>query len=73
MPASLGYQDKDMWGRFLLAPPFKTLVANERGQLSMIAAAFDQSLADSEAKDRCNKANGGSKHCTIVAKTPGMK
>jgi dienelactone hydrolase len=73
MPATMGDADKGMWRRFLLAPPYKTLVANERGQLSLSAAAFDQSLADSEAMDRCKKAPGGSSHCSIVAKTPGVK
>jgi dienelactone hydrolase len=73
MPASLGEKDRDTWRRFLLAPPFKTLVANENGQLTIFAAAFDQSLADSEAIDQCKKAPGGSKHCVIVAKTPGTK
>jgi dienelactone hydrolase len=73
MPAALGDKDKEVWRRFLLAPPFKTLVANERGQLSIYAAGFDQSLADSEAMDRCKKAYGGSKYCSIIAKTPGVK
>jgi hypothetical protein len=73
MPAALGDKDKEVWRRFLLAPPFKTLVANERGQLSIYAAGFDQSLADSEAMDRCKKAFGGSKYCSIIAKTPGVK
>ena len=73
MPAALGDADKTMWRRFLLAPPYKTLVVNERGQLLISAAAFDQSLADSEAMDRCKKALGGSNRCSIVAKTPGVK
>jgi dienelactone hydrolase len=73
MPATLGEADKDMWRRFLLAPPFKTLVADENGELSLSAAAFDQSLADSSALDRCKRKPGGSKRCSIVAKTPGMK
>ncbi len=73
MPAALDDKDKDMWRRFLLAPPFKTMVVNERGQLVFSAAAFDQLLADSEAIDRCKKGIGGSSHCTIVAKTPGVK
>lgn len=73
MPAALGDKDKEMWRRFLLAPPFKTLVANEQGQLMIQAAGFDQQLADSGAMDRCKKAQGGSKRCTIVARTPGVK
>ncbi len=73
MPAALGDKDEEMWRRFLLAPPYKTLVMNESGQLTMFAAGFDQSLADSGAMDRCKKAPGGTKRCSIVAKTPGVK
>jgi len=73
MPATLKDSDKEMWRRFLLAPPFKTLVANDSGELSISAAAFDQSMADSKAIDKCKKAPGGSKSCSIVAKTPGVK
>ena len=36
-------------------------------------AAFDQSIADSEAMDRCKKAAAGDGSCAIVAKTPGAK
>jgi dienelactone hydrolase len=73
MPAGLGDKDREMWTRFLLAPPYKTLVADENGRLSLFAAGFDQLLADSGALDRCKKAPGGSKHCSIVARTPGVK
>ncbi len=73
MPAGLGDKDKEMWARFLLAPPFKSLAVDERGELSLFAAGFDQSLADSGAMEKCKKAHGESKHCSIVAKTPGMK
>jgi hypothetical protein len=57
----------------LLAPPYKTLAVNENGETFLTAAGFDQSLADEGAIDRCKKAPGGSKHCTIVARTPGTK
>jgi len=73
MPADLGDKDKEMWRRFLLAPPYKALAVNERGELALFAAGFDQSLADSGALDRCKKAPGGSKHCSIVARTPGAQ
>jgi hypothetical protein len=73
MPATLKDTDQDMWRRFLLAPPFKTLVANESGELFISAAAFDQSIADSKGIDKCKKASGRNNRCTIVAKTPGMK
>jgi dienelactone hydrolase len=73
MPARLGDNDREMWQRFLLAAPFKTLVADENGRLSLFAAAFDQSLADDGAMDRCKKAPGGSRHCSIVARTPDAK
>jgi hypothetical protein len=73
MPAPLADKDKDVWKRFLLAPPYKTLVVNESGEVFLFAAGFDQSLADDGAMDRCKKAPGGSKHCTIIARTPGAK
>jgi len=77
MPDALADKDpdknKDVWRRFLLAPPYKTLVVNDGGETFLFAAGFDQSLADDGAIDRCKKAPGDSKHCTIVAKTPGAK
>lgn len=73
MPAALGDADKEMWKRFLLAPPYKSLAADEQGRLSLSAAAFDQSLADDAAMDKCKKIPGGSKRCLIIAKTPGVK
>jgi dienelactone hydrolase len=68
LPPGLTDKDEETWKRFLLAPPFKTLVSDENGALSIGAAAFDQALADEDAKDRCKK--GGGKTCTIVARTP---
>jgi dienelactone hydrolase len=77
MPAELADKDpdknKDAWRRFLLAAPYKTLVLNENGETFLSAAGFDQSLADDGALDRCKKAPSGSKHCTIIARTPGAK
>jgi len=73
LPAPLADKDKESWRRFLLAPPYKALVVNENGEVFLFAAGFDQSLADDGAMDRCKKASGGNKHCTIVAKTPGVK
>jgi hypothetical protein len=46
---------------------------NENGEAFLSAVGFDQSLADDGAIDRCKKAPGGSKHCTIIARTPGVK
>lgn len=71
MPAGLKASDAEMWKRFLLAPPYKTLVADENGKLWIAGAGFDQSLADGQARDRCK--TGGGKSCTIVARTPGVK
>jgi dienelactone hydrolase len=71
MPAGLKESDADAWKRFLLAPPFKALVADENGKLWPASAGFDQDLADDQARDRCKK--GGGKSCTIVARTPGVK
>jgi dienelactone hydrolase len=69
MPPGLTDKDAEIWKRFLLAPPFKTLVSDENGALTIAAAGFDQSLADEDAKDHCKKAGGH--RCTIVVRTPG--
>ncbi len=71
MPAGLKASDAETWKRFLLAPPFRTLVADENGKLWIAGAGFDQPLADEQAKDRCKQ--GGGKSCAIVARTPGVK
>ena len=71
MPAGLKASDAETWKHFLLAPPYKTLVADESGKLWIAAAGFDQPLADDQARDRCKA--GGGKNCMIVARTPGMK
>jgi len=71
MPAGLKESDAEMWKRFLLAPPFKTLVVDDSGKLWLGAAGFNQALADDRARDECKK--GGGKSCTIVARTPGVK
>jgi dienelactone hydrolase len=71
MPAGLKASDAETWKRFLLTPPYKTLVADENGKLWIAGAGFDQSLADERARDQCK--TGGGKGCTIVARTPGVK
>jgi dienelactone hydrolase len=68
MPPALAPKDAETWKRFLLAAPFKTLIVDENGALSIAAAGFDQSIADDEARAACRKAGG--KQCTIVARTP---
>jgi hypothetical protein len=73
MPTQLADKDKDAWRRFLLAPPYKSLVVNENGETFLFAAGFDQSLADDGAMDRCKNTPGGSKHCAMIARTPGVK
>ncbi len=73
IPAALAETEKEEWRRFLLAAPYKTLVANENGKAFLFAAGFDQSLADDGAMERCRNAPGGSKHCSVVARTPDMK
>ncbi len=70
MPAGLAAKDAETWKRFLLDAPYKTLIADEHGALSIAAGGFDQSMADEDAKDRCKKAGGS--RCTIVARTPGI-
>jgi dienelactone hydrolase len=71
MPAGLQAKDDDTWKRFLLAPPYKALVLDESGKLWIGAGAYDQGLAEEQAKDRCKK--GGGNRCEIVARTPGVK
>jgi len=71
MAAGLKASDAGMWKRFLLAPPYKTLIADEKGTLWIAGAGFDQSLADDQARDRCK--TGGGRSCTIVARTPGVR
>jgi dienelactone hydrolase len=71
MPPELKDKDAETWRRFLLGPPYKTLVQDENGALWMSGAGFEQALADDAAKDKCKKAGGH--ECTIVAKTPGVK
>jgi dienelactone hydrolase len=73
MPAGLADKDQETWKNFELAPPYKALAVNESGETFLFAAGFDQSLADEGAIDRCKKAPGGSKRCSIVARTPGTK
>jgi dienelactone hydrolase len=71
MPAGLKASDAETWKHFLLAPPYKTLVADENGKLWIAGAGYDQLLADERARDQCK--TGGGKSCTIVARTPGLK
>jgi dienelactone hydrolase len=71
MPPNLQSKDEDTWKRFLMAPPYKSLVLDESGKLWIGAAAFDPNLADESANDRCKK--GGGNRCEIVARTPGVK
>jgi hypothetical protein len=71
MPPALKASDAETWKQFLLAPLYKTLVVDDHGTLWIGAAGFNQDLADDQAREKCKK--GGGKHCTIVAKTPGVK
>ena len=71
MPAGLKASDAETWKRFLLAPLYKTLVADENGKLWIAGAGYDQLLADERARDQCK--TGGGKSCTIIARTPGLK
>jgi dienelactone hydrolase len=75
VPAPTGLTDKglDAWRRYLLGGPFKAFAVNGHGEWGSAQAAFDQSIADTEAMDRCKKAASGDGSCAIVAKTPGAK
>jgi dienelactone hydrolase len=72
-PAGLSDKGEEAWRRYLLGGPFKAFAVNGQGQWGYAQAAFDQSIADSEAMDRCRKAAAGVGSCAIVAKTMGAK
>jgi dienelactone hydrolase len=72
MPAALKEKDAEMWSSFLLAPPYKTLIADENSTLMIAAGAFNQLLADRDANQLCKK-GAQRNRCTIVARTPGVK
>jgi dienelactone hydrolase len=75
VPAPAGLTDKGLeaWRRYLLGGPFKAFAANGQGQWGLAQGAFDQSIADGEAMDRCKQAAAGAGSCAIVARTPGVK
>jgi len=75
IPPPPGLQEKgqEAWRRFLLGGPAKAFAINGQGEWGLAQGAFDQSIADSEAIDRCRKAAGGRGSCSIVARTPGAK
>ena len=75
IPPPPGLQEKGQqaWRRFLLGGPAKAFAINGQGEWGLAQGAFDQSIADNEALDRCKKAAGGKGSCSIVAKTPGAK
>ncbi|MGA7315958.1 MAG: CocE/NonD family hydrolase [Silvibacterium sp.] len=72
-PVGLRDQGEEAWRRFLLGAPYKAFAANGQGGWGLAQGAFDQSIADSDAMDRCKKAAAGNGSCSIVARTPAAK
>jgi len=72
-PAGLPDQGQEAWRRYLLGGPFKAFAVNGQGQWGSAQAAFDQSIADGEAMDRCRQSSAGAGSCAIVARTAGAK
>jgi dienelactone hydrolase len=75
IPAPAGLSDKgqEAWKRYLLGGPFKAFATNGQEHCGYALAAFDQSIADSEAIDHCKEASGGAGNCVVVARTAGAK
>jgi dienelactone hydrolase len=72
-PAGLPEQGAQAWTQYLLGAPFKAFAINGQGRWGFAQGRFDQSIADSEAMDRCKQSPGGTGNCTIVARTSGAK
>lgn len=72
-PAGLQEKGQEAWKRFLLGGPCKAFAMNGQGEWGLAQGAFDQSIADSDAIDRCKKAAAGRGSCSVVARTPGAK
>src|SRR5580658_864041 len=58
-PAGLQEKGQEAWKRFLLGGPCKAFAMNGQGEWGLAQGAFDQSIADSDAIDRCKKAAAG--------------
>ena len=72
-PAGLREKGEEAWRHFLLAAPYKAFATNGQGEWGLAQGAFDQSIADSDAMDRCKKASAGNGGCSVVARTSGPK
>ncbi|HXK03636.1 MAG TPA: CocE/NonD family hydrolase [Verrucomicrobiae bacterium] len=72
-PAGLTGPGQEAWRRYLLGGPFKSFATNGQGQWGFAQAAFDQSIADNEAMDRCKQAAAGAGSCAITSRTPEVK
>lgn len=73
-PSLLHDRGANAWKHYLAAAPYKAFAVSDKGNWGLSSAAFDQSIADEVAIDRCKKAvqESGNK-CRIVAQTPGTK
>ena len=72
-PDGLKDAGKEAWGRYLLGAPYKAFATKGQAAWGLALGAFDQSIADGEAIDRCKKSAGSNASCSIVAKTPGVR
>jgi dienelactone hydrolase len=68
-PAGLQEKGQEAWRHFLLGGPYKAFATNGQGKWGLAQGAFDQSIADSDAMDRCRKAAEGRGGCSVVART----
>jgi len=71
-PAGLPETGQEAWKRYLQGGPFKAFATNGQGHWGYAQAAFDQSIADTEALGRCRQAAGGAT-CAVVSRTQGAK
>ena len=72
-PAGLGDKGEEAWKHFLLGAPYKAFATNGQGEWGLAQGAFDQSIADGDAMDRCKKAAAGNGSCSLVARTAAAK
>ena len=71
LPPGLNSSNGDAWRQFLLAPPFKTLVAGDDGATWMATGEYNQPSADHDGLELCRKAHKNN-HCNIVARNSGV-
>ena len=74
LPAPPGLHENGLeaWKRFVAGAPFKAFAMTDEGFWGSSVGAFNQDIADQDAKDRCKKAAGcKGNECGVVARTDG--